>query len=77
MNLHFNQSLAKNYHSEPQKVRVLSEAWVKENSYCTNCSAQSLAEFANNKPVADFYCENCNEQYELKSKKSQVKQCCQ
>ncbi|GAF56804.1 LOW QUALITY PROTEIN: type II restriction enzyme DpnI [Psychrobacter sp. JCM 18901] len=72
MNLHFNQSLAKNYHSEPQKVRVLSEAWVKENSYCTNCSAQSLAEFANNKPVADFYCENCNEQYELKSKKSQV-----
>ncbi|WP_296209160.1 DpnI domain-containing protein [Psychrobacter sp. UBA3480] len=72
MNLHFNQSLAKNYHSEPQKVRVLSEAWVKENSYCTNCSAQSLAEFANNKPVADFYCENCNEQYELKSKKAKL-----
>jgi type II restriction enzyme len=72
MNLHFNQSLAKNYHSEPQKVRVLSEAWVKENSYCTNCSAQSLAEFANNKPVADFYCENCNEQYELKSKKTKL-----
>jgi len=72
MNLHFNQSLAKNYHSESQKVRVLSEAWVKENSYCTNCSAQSLAEFANNKPVADFYCENCNEQYELKSKKAKL-----
>jgi len=72
MNLHFNQSLAKNYHSEPQKVRVLSEAWVEENSYCTNCSAQSLAEFANNKPVADFYCENCNEQYELKSKKAKL-----
>jgi len=72
MNLHFNQSLAKNYHSESQKVRVLSEAWVKENSYCTNCSAQSLAEFANNKPVADFYCGNCNEQYELKSKKAKL-----
>jgi len=72
MNLHFNQSLAKHYRSESQKVRVLSEAWVKENSYCTNCSAQSLAEFANNKPVADFYCENCNEQYELKSKKAKL-----
>jgi len=70
MNLHFNQSLAKNYHSESQKVRVLSEAWVKENGYCTNCSAQSLSEFANNKPVADFYCAQCSEQYELKSKKS-------
>ena len=72
MNLHFNQSLAENYHSEPQRVRVLSEAWVKENGYCTNCSAQSLAEFANNKPVADFYCGNCSEQYELKSKKSKL-----
>ena len=72
MNLHFDQRLATNYHSEPQKVRVLSEAWVKENSYCTNCSAQSLAEFANNKPVADFYCAHCNEQYELKSKESKL-----
>ena len=72
MNLYFDQRLAKNYRSKSQIIRVLSEAWVKENSYCTNCSAQSLAEFANNKPVADFYCENCNEQYELKSKKAKL-----
>ncbi|WP_114701360.1 DpnI domain-containing protein [Psychrobacter proteolyticus] len=31
MNLHFNQSLATNYHSEPQKVRVLSEGWIEDN----------------------------------------------
>ncbi|MEN6669732.1 DpnI domain-containing protein [Psychrobacter sp. B38] len=72
MNLHFNQSLAKNYHSQAQSIRVLSEAWVKENSYCPNCSEQPLTEFANGKPVADFYCAHCREQYELKSKKAKL-----
>ena len=72
MNLHFNQSLAKNYSSQAQKIRVLSEAWVKNNGYCPNCSTQPLAEFANGRPVADFYCSNCNEQYELKSKKAKL-----
>jgi type II restriction enzyme len=27
-----------------------------------------LSQFGNNKPVADFYCKNCSEEYELKSK---------
>ena len=72
MNLHFNQSLAKNYSSQAQKIRVLSEAWVKNNGYCPNCSTQPLAEFANGRPVADFYCSNCDEQYELKSKKAKL-----
>ena len=72
MNLHFNQSLAANYKSEPQKIRVLSEDWVANQSYCPNCDAEPLAEFTNNKPVADFYCANCNEQYELKSKQAKL-----
>jgi len=72
MNLHFNKSLAKNYTSKAQIIRVLSEAWVKENVYCPNCSEQPLTEFANNKPVADFYCAHCSEQYELKSKKAKL-----
>ncbi|MGP5210910.1 DpnI domain-containing protein [Psychrobacter alimentarius] len=70
MNLHFDQSLAKNYRSPAQIIRVLSEAWVKNNGYCPNCSTQPLSEFANGKPVADFYCSTCTEQYELKSKKA-------
>ncbi|WP_201508678.1 DpnI domain-containing protein [Psychrobacter alimentarius] len=70
MNLHFDQSLAKNYRSQAQIIRVLSEAWVKNNGYCPNCSTQPLSEFANGKPVADFYCSTCTEQYELKSKKA-------
>ena len=72
MNLYFNQSLAKNYNSKPQIIRVLSEAWVKDNGYCPNCGIQPLAEFCNNKPVADFYCAACAEQYELKSKQSKL-----
>lgn len=70
MNLHFNQQLAANYRSPSQIIRVLSEAWVKDNGYCPNCSKQPLTEFTNNQPVADFYCSNCDEQYELKSKKA-------
>lgn len=72
MNLNFNQSLAKNYKSEPQKIRVLSEDWVAKQSYCPNCSAEPLLEFANNQPVADFYCAHCSEEYELKSKKAKL-----
>ena len=72
MNLNFNQSLAANYKSEPQKIRVLSEDWVAKQSYCPNCNAEPLAEFANGKPVADFYCSNCDEEYELKSKKAKL-----
>ena len=72
MNLNFNQSLAKKYKSEPQKIRVLSEDWVAKQSYCPNCNAEPLAAFTNGQPVADFYCANCDEQYELKSKKAKL-----
>lgn len=72
MNLNFNQSLAKKYKSEPQKIRVLSEDWVAKQSYCPNCNAEPLAAFTNGKPVAGFYCANCDEQYELKSKKAKL-----
>ncbi|MBO1530457.1 restriction endonuclease [Psychrobacter sp. F1192] len=72
MNLNFNQALAANYRSPSQIIRVLSEAWVKDNGYCPNCGIQPLAEFSNNQPVADFYCATCAEQYELKSKKAKL-----
>ena len=72
MNLNFNKNLAANYKSPSQIIRVLSEDWVSNQSYCPNCSAEPLAEFTNNQPVADFYCANCNEEYELKSKKAKL-----
>lgn len=69
MNLSFDLSLVKEYKSNSQISRVLTENWVKKNGYCPNCEEVYLTEFENNKPVADFYCNTCNEQYELKSKK--------
>ena len=72
MDLNFNQQLASAYKSPSQIIRVLSEDWVANQSYCPNCSAQPLIEFANNQPVADFYCDGCSEQFELKSKKAKL-----
>jgi type II restriction enzyme len=68
MNLNFNIKLAEKYSSKSQIARVLTENWVKENSYCPSCGEVHLSEFKNNRPVADFYCDNCSEEFELKSK---------
>ena len=71
MNLDFNIRLAKDYSSKSQIARVLTEDWVKHNAYCPNCFSP-LKEFENNRPVADFFCGGCCEQYELKSKKGNL-----
>ncbi len=68
MNLHFNQSLAVNYHSGTQIARVLTENWVADNMFCPRCGNSNINHFPNNSPVADFYCPLCNNEYELKSK---------
>jgi type II restriction enzyme len=60
-------SVAKDYSSRSQQIRVVSEFWVKKSVFCPNCG-DYLNNFENNKPVADFYCVNCSEEYELKSK---------
>jgi type II restriction enzyme len=71
MNLRFDASLAESYSSNSQKIRALSEHWVDTESYCPNCG-NTIVRYANNKPVADFYCDNCREDYELKSKSSNL-----
>lgn len=68
MNLNLNVELIKNYKSNSQKARVLTESWVKSNAFCPICGREKIEKFENNKPVADFYCEQCNEIFELKSK---------
>ena len=71
MNLFFDTKLAENYHSSSQKIRVMSENWVNNNVYCVRCG-NKLTQFKNNKPVGDFYCEKCKEEFELKSNKSKL-----
>jgi type II restriction enzyme len=68
MNLHFNLATSAGYHSQSQIAKVLTEHWVKTNSFCPNCGYKELNQFKSNRPVADFFCQSCNQEYELKSK---------
>ena len=72
MNYNFNLSLIENYKSNSQKIRVMSETWLAENVYCPYCGNSHLSKFANNKPVADFYCDSCGEVFELKAKENNI-----
>lgn len=71
MNLIFDTNLALDYHSNTQKIRIMSENWVVDNVYCVRCGSK-LKHFENNKPVGDMFCENCNEEFELKSNKAKL-----
>ena len=42
MNLLFNTKLAEGYSSNSQIARILTENWVKENSYCPCCGENPL-----------------------------------
>lgn len=72
MNLFFDTKLADGYTSQSQKIRVLTEDWVDKQIYCPSCGQLDVEKYGNNKPVADFFCGNCKEEYELKSKRDSV-----
>ena len=72
MNLILNTRLAEGYKSPSQIVRCITEDWVLRNSYCPSCGESSLNGFENNRPVADFFCKKCDEEFELKSKKGKL-----
>lgn len=71
MNVSLDTKLADLYTSHSQKARVLTEDWVLREIYCPNCGS-GVSEYENNKPVADFYCAKCSEDFELKSKKGKI-----
>lgn len=72
MDFHFDLSLAENYHSNSQKIRVMSENWVGKNVFCPICGNPHICNLSNNMPVADLQCDNCGEIFELKSKKGNI-----
>ena len=67
MELALNTNIASNYKSPSQKIRVITEHWVETQAYCPSCGRR-MEKYQNNKPVGDFYCPYCAEDYELKSK---------
>lgn len=71
MKIILNTKIVENYKSASQKIRVLSESWVSNEIFCPNCGC-NINSYRNGKPVADFYCPNCSEDYELKSKKDSM-----
>ena len=72
MNLYFDESAESGYHSASQKARVLTEKWVEQNMFCPRCGNPRMKHFENNRPVADFYCESCQNEFELKSKSGKL-----
>ena len=72
MNFYFDTTLAENYKSNSQKIRVMSESWVGKNIFCPICGNQHISNLDNNMPVADLQCDNCGEIYELKSKQGKI-----
>ena len=72
MQLTFDAKLAREYKSTSQRVRVLTEHWVDKSVFCPNCGHLNIDKYENNRPVADFYCKNCREDYELKSKQGTI-----
>lgn len=72
MNFNLDTSLAENYKSNSQKIRVMGESWVGNNIFCPICGNSHIYNLNNNMPVADLKCDNCGEIYELKSKQGKI-----
>lgn len=72
MKLILDEQLTTHYKSPSQKARVLTEDWVDKSVFCPNCGHLEIDKYPNNQPVADFFCLNCREDYELKSKQNNI-----
>lgn len=68
MKLGFQESQVA-YISGAQNARAWTEQWAKDWLYCPNCGGSKLDQFSANRPVADFHCSSCSEEFELKSQK--------
>jgi type II restriction enzyme len=72
MDVAFDRALAAGYSSNSQIIRVLSETWVTRQLYCPGCGEKRMRSYANNSKVADFRCDSCVENFELKSHKARL-----
>jgi hypothetical protein len=68
MKLEFDEAQVA-YKSGSQSARVWTERWVGDRIFCPNCGNSKIDQFESNRPVADFFCSVCDEEYELKSQK--------
>jgi type II restriction enzyme len=57
------------YSSGSQSARAWTETWVRAWVYCPHCGNAKIDPFPNNSKLADFLCNSCNEEFELKSQR--------
>ena len=57
------------YVSGSQRARIFTESWVAAHLFCPACGARRIARHVANRPVADFHCLACGEEFELKSQR--------
>ncbi len=69
MKLEMNPSLAEDYESPSQIARVVTESWANKNLYCPACLNENVDHTETGKEVVDYECPECEEKYQLKSKK--------
>ncbi len=69
MNLNMYDKIVEKYKSKSQIARILSEKWFYKEMYCPICLNSKVKIFPNNNKVSDFVCENCKNEYQLKSSK--------
>lgn len=63
------EEMQAHYVSGSQRARAWTERWVADWIYCPNCGNSNIQQFPSNRPLADFFCDSCQEQYELKSQR--------
>jgi type II restriction enzyme len=66
MNLAIDTCIDDRFKSASQKARMLTEKWTHTNVLCPSCGGL-LERYPNNRPVADFQCVICSEDFELKA----------
>jgi len=57
------------YVSGSQRARLFTESWVASRLFCPNCGEHRIAPQTANRPVSDFACAQCYEEFELKSQR--------
>ena len=72
MNLQMDINIAKDYSNNSQRTRIITETWAGQNLFCPYCGNPYVCHFENNRPVADYFCPHCREEYELKSKNGSI-----
>jgi type II restriction enzyme len=65
----YQKQVLDHYNSNSQRARVLTENWFVSEMYCPCCLTNKLITYPNNHKASDFFCENCKNDFQLKSSK--------